>query len=584
VVTNTDKEFPYIAERRTEIRRFVQQYLDHRNPNLLIGHFLDTIGCADSQLGLGGTCFALSLRKREQYDAPVLRKAHATLSTGLAKPRSDRDATERYLLKDVYRIPTKAVLLTLCECDEAILGHVLDNIFGNAAPDGLIRPVTDNPAIGGDYFVSCYVLQILHLSKSRISENYQLPISRLLPALRARLGRGDLDLFRKLLISTTLCLYDYHANIAYHEDLLRQLLSGEQDWRRSLATNSPFVDFWYGDTIEGGSITRYLRLPAGYIVLASFFVAMGSENIFFANDVVRQMLSELRLPFDRFVEGDRNRSAAYYLFFTNVCLHPSLYFDVPARQFSTMNTSAGQTATQSADLVVLVHGINTYAHWISTIKPALEDADFRVSATSYGRFGILRFLLPLNSLHRGAIQRVVTDIQTAIRIHNPRRMSVICHSFGTYVIARVLAEHPEFRWNRIIFCGSVLRDDFPLHQYLDRFNQPLINEVGTRDFLPALAQSVTWGYGSVGSNGYNAPPVETRWHRRLFHSDFLTPEFCTRFWIPFLRDGTIVRADAPSTLPLPIRLITKLPLRWLVSVSLLGGIAAVGLLLAHAAR
>jgi pimeloyl-ACP methyl ester carboxylesterase len=230
-------------------------------------------------------------------------------------------------------------------------------------------------------------------------------------------------------------------------------------------------------------------------------------------------------------------------------------------------------------LVVLVHGINTRALWIHTIKPALEDAGFVVAPTSYGKFGVPRFLLPFYWLRRKSIERVVTAIVTAQRLYNPSKVSVICHSFGTYVVAQILAEHPELKWHRIVFCGSVVRDDFPLHQYLERFDDPLLNEVGTKDFWPALAESVTWGYGSVGSNGFNAPPVESRWHIGFRHSDFLTDSFCKKFWIPFLKEGKTVRGDVPTALPWWIRFITGLPLRWLWPVLFAFTILSLGALL-----
>lgn len=116
---------------------------------------------------------------------------------------------------------------------------------------------------------------------------------------------------------------------------------------------------------------------------------------------------------------------------------------------------------------------------------------------------------------------------TARRVFRPERMSVISHSFGTYVVGKILEDHPEFNWHRVIFCGSVVRDDFPFHQVLDRFDGPLLNEVGTKDFWPALAESAGWGYGSVGSHGFNCPPVDTRWHDGFGHSDFLTEAYCT---------------------------------------------------------
>ncbi len=88
--------------------------------------------------------------------------------------------------------------------------------------------------------------------------------------------------------------------------------------------------------------------------------------------------------------------------------------------------------------------------------------------------------------------------------------------------------------DRVIFCGSVVRNDFPFDTAEKQFVEPLLNEVGTSDFLPALAASAGWGYGSVGSNGLNHPLVETRWHHGFTHSKFLTEPFCNEFWVPFL--------------------------------------------------
>jgi len=146
-------------------------------------------------------------------------------------------------------------------------------------------------------------------------------------------------------------------------------------------------------------------------------------------------------------------------------------------------------------------------------------------------------------------------------------MSVIAHSFGTHVLMKIIADHPEVRWNRIILCGSVVREDFPLQQYLERFFPPILNEIGTADYWPALAESIGWGYGSVGSTGFNRPPVVSRWHQGFTHSKFLTKAFCENQWVPFLRDGTIFRGDAPHALPLGIRLLASMPLRWLVPIA-----------------
>jgi hypothetical protein len=138
-------------------------------------------------------------------------------------------------------------------------------------------------------------------------------------------------------------------------------------------------------------------------------------------------------------------------------------------------------------LVILVHGINTWAHWMAEIKPVLESAGFAVAPTSYDKYGVPRFLAPFPQLRRKAIERVENNIRIAIRRHrkdsgsDPKRMSVICHSFGTYVISHILT-NPEFQWHRVIFCGSVVRSDFQFDKAEKQFDAPLLNEVGTNDF------------------------------------------------------------------------------------------------------
>jgi alpha-beta hydrolase superfamily lysophospholipase len=227
--------------------------------------------------------------------------------------------------------------------------------------------------------------------------------------------------------------------------------------------------------------------------------------------------------------------------------------------------------TSNGHLVILVHGINTRAHWMNELKPALEKAGFAVAPTSYGKFGIPRFL-SFPARREKAIQDVLRDIRTAIHVHKldtgsePAKMSVISHSFGTYVVGRILTDYQDVKWYRVIFCGSVVRDDFPLQNVLHQFARPLLNEVGTEDYLPALAESAGWGYGSIGSNGFNRPPVETRWHHGFGHSDFLTASFCNEFWIPFLQGQKAKPAGRAVDLPLYVRAIARLPLRWLILI------------------
>jgi hypothetical protein len=122
-----------------------------------------------------------------------------------------------------------------------------------------------------------------------------------------------------------------------------------------------------------------------------------------------------------------------------------------------------------------------------------------------------------------------------------------------------------------------VREDFDFDGVLVNFTPPLLNEVGTKDYLPAIAESVGWGYGSVGSTGFNRPPVETRWHHGLRHSDFLTGDFCNRLWVPFLRGERPGRGGPAEALPFGVRALVSNPLRLVPAAMFVGAVIWLGL-------
>ncbi|MGB6175215.1 MAG: alpha/beta hydrolase, partial [Methylocella sp.] len=229
-----------------------------------------------------------------------------------------------------------------------------------------------------------------------------------------------------------------------------------------------------------------------------------------------------------------------------------------------------RTSYHSDHLVILIHGFNTRAHWMNDVKPALQRRGFAVGATSFGDFGFARFL-SFPACREVAKERILKGIRTAERIYRddnagnaPKKMSVIAHSFGSWLFMRILCENPGLKFHRIILCGSVLREDYDFDPVLHQFARPLLNHIGTRDYWPAIGESAGWGNGSIGSNGLNHPAAENRWHKDFHHSDFLTGDFCAKFWLPFLEGKGPEPADKWQMLPLWVRAVTFLPLRWFI--------------------
>jgi pimeloyl-ACP methyl ester carboxylesterase len=224
---------------------------------------------------------------------------------------------------------------------------------------------------------------------------------------------------------------------------------------------------------------------------------------------------------------------------------------------------ADGTGHSRPHLVVLVHGIRTRARWYIDVRDALAAAGFQVSLTNYGRFGLPRFLLPIRYFRERAATDIEGNIREAMEKYGVDRISVIAHSFGTFVIGWILRNRFDIKFTHIIFCGSVLPFRFPF-QFLGGQFQSLVNEVGTRDIWPILADSVTWGYGSTGAFGFNRPEVFDRHHKGLSHSAFLNADFCRKWWIPVLQGGAPQSHDSPGSPPWWLRLLDIFHIKYLL--------------------
>jgi hypothetical protein len=125
----------------------------------------------------------------------------------------------------------------------------------------------------------------------------------------------------------------------------------------------------------------------------------------------------------------------------------------------------------------------------------------------------------------------------------------------------------DLRFHRIIFCGSVVPYNFDYEQIQNRFVAPILNEVGTRDIWPAVAESITSGYGSAGTYGFRRPLVRDRWHNGAGHGYFLDARFCKKYWIPFLNSGEIVKGpDSPDSPPIWLKTLSIFKVKYAVVV------------------
>jgi O-acetyl-ADP-ribose deacetylase (regulator of RNase III) len=237
--------------------------------------------------------------------------------------------------------------------------------------------------------------------------------------------------------------------------------------------------------------------------------------------------------------------------------------------------------TERADLVpnavrshavVLIHGIRTAAGWRERIGNEIERADSKLTPIpiGYGFFDVLRFLTPIGPWRRAAAKTVWMKMNSLYDNPNIQNVSVIAHSFGTWIVGHLLATEGRAKFHRIIFCGAILDGDFDWGkvkgktanpQFANAPNARVVNDCGTRDVWPIFARFATWGYGVSGRWGFQHALVRDRFHA-VNHGGFFQEGFATQHWVPALTGTNLSQGidydiDPPAWLT--ILTILKLP-------------------------
>ncbi len=236
----------------------------------------------------------------------------------------------------------------------------------------------------------------------------------------------------------------------------------------------------------------------------------------------------------------------------------------------------------------MVHGIRDHAVWASEIQSTLEQSGFTVRLTSYGRFGLFDFLSRSKAPEERALKRLADQLVLVRNEFVDHPIHLIAHSFGTYLVTRLLGERTSaptltpihILKGRLIFCGSVAREDFRFDLHRDQVKLPVVNEIGTRDHWPAIARFIVSRLGGAGTYGFKAPGTFDRRHKDLGHGDFLNRIFCEKFWIPILKGGEPAHVDQGGSLPKIIDVMGSYRLaeiwRWLLLI--IAGILVAGAL------
>lgn len=215
----------------------------------------------------------------------------------------------------------------------------------------------------------------------------------------------------------------------------------------------------------------------------------------------------------------------------------------------TSHLPARHTAADDyTHVIVLIHGIRDIGAWQETVSSELAADATHVAVVRYAYHPALRFLFPLD-LSRRPVQEVVKKLQNLRSEFRNAKISIIAHSFGTFVVQKALRSDHNIKLWKLVFCGSVADDLTDWSEFKHRIGDGkrptkdfIINDCGTGDYWPVLGAAFGLRYGMAGALGFSEDLVTNRFFRGKDgksaggHSLYFDNDFVSTNWRPFLID------------------------------------------------
>ena len=118
-------------------------------------------------------------------------------------------------------------------------------------------------------------------------------------------------------------------------------------------------------------------------------------------------------------------------------------------------------------------------------------------------------------------------------------MTIIAHSFGTWLISRLLSEEPTIRIKRLILCNAVVPASFDWYQLKNV--EEVVFVCGNRDIWPCAAELVSSRFSATGTRGAQHPRVIDTYFD-VGHGGCLTEQFCETHFLPLVLDGVAIKS------------------------------------------
>lgn len=207
-----------------------------------------------------------------------------------------------------------------------------------------------------------------------------------------------------------------------------------------------------------------------------------------------------------------------------------------------------------SDIILLVPGIRDFAsRWQEVAKRVLElHPSTMTVGVRFGFYDVLSFAAPFD-MSGGPYKKLLKAYSNAIEAHPHARISVVAHSFGTYLVGRLLMQNAAVKIHRLLLCGAVIREDYEWEEVVDRFlkeeaplRDRILNECGTDDIWPILAKALSKRYGHAGRHGLDDNVYSRSVYYDGGHSLFFSEQHMRSTWKPYLAEGVVPEGNSQA--------------------------------------
>ncbi|CAH3609541.1 DUF6932 family protein [Citrobacter freundii] len=204
---------------------------------------------------------------------------------------------------------------------------------------------------------------------------------------------------------------------------------------------------------------------------------------------------------------------------------------------------------EAPGVLVTIHGLMTHAEWNANLIPIASSQGWVVAPYIYG------YTTPDILLNKGKRKEAVDAFREWIYsvqrdyCQNGEQISIIAHSFGTYLIGAYLdgfEEYTPVNFNTIILTGSILNENYDWESCVGNKVARVRNEIAPNDQWvswiprkPAEWMGLDPLFGQAGTNGFtSASHIITQPSNKIFdHNNVIKKDVITSMWMPFLNSN-----------------------------------------------